>query len=687
MSNPIPIALGVFEGQENLNQQEQNKDKKDSQSENNSQKIKDSEEVIISEEIDNGGYFDRTNYDVYNVKRDGYFFADEVKVDGETIFTIPIEKQLEDNQDLPKRKSRWGDRPQRRRKAQVNHIFNPLQGLTTGNGLLSITADGYKYGQQYPDKKEEEEEKFSRYFFQKELSSQHSNNKILKRWGPEYEKTFHPPPLNCIPQTINDDDLEYIIRLYRLDEIQNKMINKIQTLEDDIDCRSPSPDPIYNEQGKRINTRDYREQESLQKEKYNLIEEAMRINPAFIPPHDFKVQKKQKKIYLPEQNAELLKQKVIGPKGQTHKRLEQESGCKISIKGKGSGNGMKRVENDFNDKLHILLQGDTDEQLEKGATLVDEILRGEDKSNENTFKGGDLAIIHDVINRDFCSKCHQTGHRDFECQSKTTFNKVDIKCMYCGDKGHVSADCKFKREYQVRQQYNRDRGNDVDINTQFEQFINQVEGDDKLLSVRTTQNKISSTSFITDAIEIDPNLLMIKADESFYRNTKEPTFSNGPSGSSYSNDFQQGGYNNFNKNRDNKLRESNDQFNKNNDRFNSQSGNNRQLDASRAPAPPPILPPGNDHLVPPSFMNQNTMAHFSGLPIHGIANPPVMPPPGIPGSLYPPPMPPGGYPMFNPYAPPGFIPPMYPPPPHLNTPSGYNPLYPQGFNQQNQPHK
>lgn len=42
-----------------------------------------------------GGYIDRTNYDVFNVRKEGYFFADEVKVDGETIFTIPIEKQLE----------------------------------------------------------------------------------------------------------------------------------------------------------------------------------------------------------------------------------------------------------------------------------------------------------------------------------------------------------------------------------------------------------------------------------------------------------------------------------------------------------------------------------------------------------------------------------------------------------------
>lgn len=59
-----------------------------------------------------GGYEDKTNYDKYNVRRDGYFFENEVKLDGETIFTIPLEEELlEGQEDRPKRKSRWGDRP------------------------------------------------------------------------------------------------------------------------------------------------------------------------------------------------------------------------------------------------------------------------------------------------------------------------------------------------------------------------------------------------------------------------------------------------------------------------------------------------------------------------------------------------------------------------------------------------
>lgn len=38
-------------------------------------------------------------------------------------------------------------------------VFNPLQGMQTGYGLLAITADGYKPGEQF--KTVEEEEKVS----------------------------------------------------------------------------------------------------------------------------------------------------------------------------------------------------------------------------------------------------------------------------------------------------------------------------------------------------------------------------------------------------------------------------------------------------------------------------------------------------------------------------------------------
>jgi len=64
-------------------------------------------------------------------------------------------------------------------------------------------------------------------------------------WGEEYQKTFNPPPLNFIPSYINPDELEYILRLYRLDEVSKKLIIG-EYFSNDQDLRSPSPQPIYD---------------------------------------------------------------------------------------------------------------------------------------------------------------------------------------------------------------------------------------------------------------------------------------------------------------------------------------------------------------------------------------------------------------------------------------------------------
>jgi len=39
--------------------------------------------------------------------------------------------------------------------------------------------------------------------------------------------------------------------LYRLDELNNKTVYGMETILDDMDCKSPSPDPVYNTKGER----------------------------------------------------------------------------------------------------------------------------------------------------------------------------------------------------------------------------------------------------------------------------------------------------------------------------------------------------------------------------------------------------------------------------------------------------
>ena len=73
------------------------------------------------------------------------------------------------------------------------------------------------------------------------------------------------------------------------------------------------------------------------KERLKLIDEVLQLDSTYVPPPDYKPPKKQKKIFIPDLDptTNIIGQ-IIGPSGSTQQKLEKESKCKISIRGKGS---------------------------------------------------------------------------------------------------------------------------------------------------------------------------------------------------------------------------------------------------------------------------------------------------------------------------------------------------------------
>lgn len=66
------------------------------------------------------------------------------------------------------------------------------------------------------------------------------------------------------------------------------------------DTRSPSPPPQYDNQGRRVNTREYRYRKRLEDERHKLVEKAMKAIPNYHPPSDYRrPTKTQEKIYVP----------------------------------------------------------------------------------------------------------------------------------------------------------------------------------------------------------------------------------------------------------------------------------------------------------------------------------------------------------------------------------------------------
>ena len=55
-----------------------------------------------------------------------------------------------------------------------------------------------------------------------------------------------------------------------------------------VSTRSPSPEPMYGTDGKRLNTREYRTRRKLEEERHVMITKMIALNPEFKPPVDYK---------------------------------------------------------------------------------------------------------------------------------------------------------------------------------------------------------------------------------------------------------------------------------------------------------------------------------------------------------------------------------------------------------------
>ncbi|KRX04301.1 Zinc finger, CCHC-type [Pseudocohnilembus persalinus] len=435
------------------------------------------------------------------------FSKDEIKIGDKTLFTIDHEHILND-EEQPKRKSKWGAKPDRKKKLHKPVVFDPLRMLMQ-NGPLAIQF-GQNMNLQNQGQVQSEERK--------------------SRWGPAHEKTFHPPLLHYIPREITQDQLEYLIRCYRLDEMISQQEYNQETILDDQDCRSPSPPPEYNAAGQRTNTREMRAKDDFKREKNDLIEECMKIEPNFVPPKDYRPPKKSVKIYIPQQTYGAENNyvgRIIGPNGSTQKKLEKESKCKISLRGQGSAMN-KRNEVDSNDKLHVFLQAETDEDLLKGQELVMEIL-GTDPNDKP--QSNQLQVFQSFFQDDsqqICENCHERGHRSYACPKPKS--KIQIKCEICGEKSHVTMDCPNKRQYDEMMQQKKAMESDFGKADNFRQFLQSVEGQNaqallqqQQQSEQNKQNQAkerAQTYFLTDEVRsdqikqitFDPNQNLLGAD-------------------------------------------------------------------------------------------------------------------------------------------------------------------------------
>jgi hypothetical protein len=147
--------------------------------------------------------------------------------------------------------------------------------------------------------------------------------------------------------------------------------------------RSPSPPPAYDRVGKRVNTRDVRLRESLTKERQALQEKMRKLQPnnplfASLPAPAKKI---EKKLFIPvkEYPGYPFIGLILGPRGNTQKKMERETGAKIVVRGKGSmkpGRKSSTAPDPADDEdLHVYITADNQDSVDAAAKIVQELLQ------------------------------------------------------------------------------------------------------------------------------------------------------------------------------------------------------------------------------------------------------------------------------------------------------------------------
>ncbi|XP_076072201.1 splicing factor 1-like isoform X1 [Mytilus galloprovincialis] len=280
--------------------------------------------------------------------------------------------------------------------------------------------------------------------------------KRKSRWAQdsEMEKTVIPGLPTVIPTGLSaDQENQYLMQL-QIEEISRRLRTGDLGIPPNPESRSPSPEPIYNNEGKRLNTREYRTRKKLEEERHKLVQDAMNSNPDYKPPADYKppIIRVSDKVMIPQDEHPEINfvGLLIGPRGNTLKNLEKDTGAKIIIRGKGSVKEGKIGRKDGqplpgeDEPLHAYVTANNPENVNKAVEKIKEIIsqgievpEGQNDLRRQQLR--ELALLNGTLREnDGLAKLKQL-------QEASTIITNNILCTVCGGAGHLSQDCKSKR--------------------------------------------------------------------------------------------------------------------------------------------------------------------------------------------------------------------------------------------------
>merc|ERR1719245_1021865 len=239
-----------------------------------------------------------------------------------------------------------------------------------------------------------------------------------------------------IPAGLTKDQEEAYLLQLRIEDSSRKLRSGDLGIPPNPEDRSPSPEPIYSSDGKRMNTREYRKRRELEESRHKSIQKLMAINVDYKPPPDYKPPqiKVNDKVMIPQDEHPEINfvGLLIGPRGNTLKSMEKETGAKIIIRGKGSVKEGKVGRKDGqplpgeDEPLHAYVTATDPEAVKRAVNKIKEIIQqgvevpeGQNDLRRNQLR--ELALLNGTLREGDgprCSNCGAADHKAWQCEDK-----------------------------------------------------------------------------------------------------------------------------------------------------------------------------------------------------------------------------------------------------------------------------
>ncbi|XP_065182898.1 splicing factor 1-like isoform X2 [Sycon ciliatum] len=293
-----------------------------------------------------------------------------------------------------------------------------------------------------------------------EAVTSHLPKRRKTRWGNESEKSTAVP--TQLPSHLSEEEQKKYLIHIRIEELNKMLRAGDYGIPERQENRSPSPEPFYDHKGVRLNTRESRMKKRMEEERHKLIQDAIQLNPDYKPPSDYKPPqiRIQDRVSIPQDENPHINfiGLIIGPRGNTLKKLEKDTNTKVMIRGKGSVKEGKtprpgvKPDNAEDEELHALVTGQTCESVKKCVDKIKDVIRQgvdapEGQSDLKRLQLLELAALNGTLRADEvarCRNCGATSHKTWECPEQTNFTN-EVMCAECGGRGHVAKDCIVKK--------------------------------------------------------------------------------------------------------------------------------------------------------------------------------------------------------------------------------------------------